>query len=82
MSKETLGERLPGAIARIGRFLGSDKALLAAPEFIHDLFAIHAAASDAATEIARWKPKDGAACPAECDCERCDERNGVRQFVE
>jgi len=59
VSKETLGQRLPGAIARIGRFLGSDQATKLNREFLADLMAIHAAASDAATEIARWKPKGG-----------------------
>lgn len=44
MSEQTLGERLPGAIARIGRFLGSDLALKVSREFIADIMSLHAAA--------------------------------------
>ena len=59
MSSETLGQRLPAALLRIGRFLGSDQAAKLNREFLADLMAIHAAARDAARELEAWKPVDG-----------------------
>jgi len=45
MTTETLADRLPDALARIGRFLGSDLALRVSKDFIADVMAIHAEAS-------------------------------------
>ena len=59
MSTETLRQRLPDALRRIGRFLGSDQAAKLNKDFLADLLAIHAAATDAARELAGWKPVDG-----------------------
>ena len=42
---QTLGERLPDALLRIGRFLGSDAALKISRDFVADIMALHAAAS-------------------------------------
>lgn len=55
---ETLRDRLPAALRRLGRFIGSDQAAkLKDREFIHDLKAVHAAAADAAKSLEEWKPK-------------------------
>lgn len=44
-NQQTLGERLPDALARIGRFLGSDAALKINRDFVADIMALHVAAS-------------------------------------
>ena len=41
----TIGDRLPDALLRIGRFLGSDAALKISRDFVADIMALHAAAS-------------------------------------
>jgi hypothetical protein len=58
MSKETLRQRLPAAIRRIGNFLGSDQSSQLNDGFRMDLKAIHAAAADAAKHLKQWKTKE------------------------
>ena len=58
MSKETLKQRLPAAIRRIGNFLGSDQAAKLNEGFRIDLMAIHAAAADAAKHLKQWQVKE------------------------
>jgi len=60
---ETLGERLPGAMKRIERFLGSDQARKVKSEFVHDIMAIYAEVSSQAAEIERLKEAASAPPP-------------------
>ena len=48
MSNETMGERLPGAIERLRRWLGGDAAMRLDREFHADLLAIHCGAQSTA----------------------------------
>ena len=52
---ETLGERLPGAMKRIGYFLGSDQTQKVKSEFVADIMAIFAAVNSQAAEIDRLR---------------------------
>ena len=58
MSKETLGQRLPEALRRIGNFLGGDQAAKLNEGFRIDLMAIHAAAADAMKHLESWQVKE------------------------
>jgi regulator of replication initiation timing len=50
---ETLGDRLPAALKRIGHFLGSDQVQKVKGEFVADVMAIFAAVTDQVAEIER-----------------------------
>lgn len=43
---ETMGDRVPKALMRIGRWLGMDRAAKVPVEFYEDIMALHAAASE------------------------------------
>ena len=78
---ETLGDRLPKAVERIGRFLGSDLVQKVSREFVHDVMALHACA--ALLRPIETAPKDGTyvllfgpsgyfTTPLRCDVARWD----------
>ena len=52
---ETLGERLPDALKRIGHFLGSDQTQKVKSEFVADIMAIFVAVDSQAAEIDRLR---------------------------
>jgi len=52
---ETLGERLTGAMKRMGSFLGSDQVQKVKSEFVADIMAIYAEVSSQAAEIERLR---------------------------
>jgi hypothetical protein len=57
---ETLGERLPDAMKRIGHFLGSDQTQKVKSEFVADIMAIFAAVSSQAADNERHEKYDRA----------------------
>ena len=46
---ETMGDRIPDALRRIGHWLGTDAAAKVNREFVADLMALHAAAEERET---------------------------------
>ena len=64
---ETIGERLPGAVARVGRILGGDGIHKLNKDLAFDLMALHAAAE-------MWlKANEHRQCVAETESEESDE---------
>jgi len=55
---ETLGDRLPAAMKRIGHFLGSDQVQKVKGEFVADVMAIFAAVTDQAAKIDRLEQEN------------------------